>query len=322
MNPVIEHSFTRYLAAKKSIDDRSLNRHVWGGLSREIGASDAGAPYRILEVGAGIGTMVDRVLEWDLFSGLKNASAGPVEVNFTLVDDQPENCREMRRRLESLGSGPSTSLEDPGSLIHVERSDLNISVTIEAADLFGYLDREREQTWDLLIAQALLDTVHLPSALPALLRVLRPGGLFLFSINFDGCTIFQPEIGSQDDIIAALYHQTMDERVIDGLASGDSRTGRHLYHRIQAAGAEVLAMGASDHVICAGTDGYLDDDAYFLHFIVNTVERSLSGHPELSRSDFDAWVEQRHKQIDRHELVYIAHQLDVLGRRPDLRARA
>jgi len=29
---------------------------------------------------------------------------------------------------------------------------------------------------------------------------------------------------------------------------------------------------------------------------------------------FDEWINERHAQIDRHELIYIAHQLDFLGR--------
>ena len=45
--------YARYLAAKTTVDDRALNRHVLAELRRLM---PAGAP-RVLEVGAGLGTM-------------------------------------------------------------------------------------------------------------------------------------------------------------------------------------------------------------------------------------------------------------------------
>src|SRR5712675_1672085 len=52
--------YARYLAAKTTVDDRALNRHVLAELRRLM---PAGAP-RVLEVGAGLGTMVARLMDW------------------------------------------------------------------------------------------------------------------------------------------------------------------------------------------------------------------------------------------------------------------
>src|SRR5579862_10064640 len=52
--------YARYLAAKTTVDDRALNRQVLTELRRLM---PAGAP-RILEVGAGLGTMVARLMDW------------------------------------------------------------------------------------------------------------------------------------------------------------------------------------------------------------------------------------------------------------------
>src|SRR5579864_7925246 len=52
--------FARYLAAKTTVDDRALNRHVLDELRRLM---PAGAP-RVLEVGAGLGTMLARLVDW------------------------------------------------------------------------------------------------------------------------------------------------------------------------------------------------------------------------------------------------------------------
>ena len=52
--------YARYLAAKTTVDDRALNRHVLAELRRLM---PVGAP-QVLEVGAGLGTMVARLMDW------------------------------------------------------------------------------------------------------------------------------------------------------------------------------------------------------------------------------------------------------------------
>jgi hypothetical protein len=167
---------------------------------------------------------------------------------------------------------------------------------------------------------------HHLEALPRLLAeagpLLKPGGLFYSTITFDGATILQPEIDLELDArIEALYHQTMDERITADQPSGDSRSGRHLFGHLRDAGVELLDAGGSDWVVFAGPGGYPADEAYFLHFIVHTIQTALQGHPRLDAARYAArfadWIEQRHQQIERGELVYIAHQLDFLGRLPE-----
>lgn len=51
--------FQRYLAAKRTVDDRSLNRHVWGALAKLMKPD-----RRVIEVGCGIGTMPGRLRGW------------------------------------------------------------------------------------------------------------------------------------------------------------------------------------------------------------------------------------------------------------------
>ncbi|MCA9873398.1 MAG: class I SAM-dependent methyltransferase [Ardenticatenaceae bacterium] len=277
-------SFARYLAAKKSVDDRALNAHVWRSMAQAVTAM-GGA--HVLEVGAGIGTMVERWHERGLWP----------PVSYTAVDANPENVAAAQERLAPLK----------------EQAQL----TVTAVDLYDFIAQiEGRQTWDVLLAHAFLDLVDVPTALPALFSLLRAGGLFYFTLNFDGATILQPTIDPLFDArIEALYHRTMDERRVNGRASGDSQTGRHLFTELRHAGGEILAAGSSDWVVFAGADGYPDDEAYFLHFIVNTMHEALSGHPELDKDYFNAWIAHRHAQIESGDLVYVAHQLDFLGRK-------
>lgn len=280
--------FDQYLAAKKSVDDRALNRGVWERLAAELPArTTAGRPARILEIGAGTGAMIERILDW----GLVEAAA------ITALDVDPANIEVARQRLK-------------------RRTNDRLALRLIAADLFDFLARPAasQQSWDLLIAHAFLDLVDLPSTLPRLTPLLKPGGLAYFTLNFDGATLFQPAIDPLlDEQIERLYHRTMDKRRVKGRPSGDSRTGRHLFGQLRQAGFDILAAGASDWVVFAGPEGYPAEEAIFLRFIIQTVKQALAGHPELDPDRFREWLTQRRRQIDSGELVYIAHQLDFLA---------
>ena len=52
--------YARYLAAKATVDDRALNGHVLAELRRLMPACTP----RVLDVGAGLGTMVARLMDW------------------------------------------------------------------------------------------------------------------------------------------------------------------------------------------------------------------------------------------------------------------
>ena len=298
--------FIRYLAAKKGLDDRSLNRQVWDHLVRALRDRADSAPLRVLEVGCGIGTMLERLLE----RGLLTRAA------YTGIDVEPEFIRAAAQRLHAYAAARQVPLTvDAGGAMLFTTPAQDVRITLEAADLFDFLDREPgKSAWDLLVAHAVLDLIDLPTALPRLLSRLAPGGLFYFTLNFDGATILEPPIDPDlDALIEALYHRTMDTRRDRGRPSGSSRTGRQLFGHLQEAGARLIAAGSSDWVVFPGPDGYPGDEAYFLHFIIDTIGQALHGHPELAGSRFQAWIDQRHRQIEARELIYIAHQLDFLG---------
>lgn len=279
-----ESDFARYLSAKKTVDDRALNGHVWQVFVENLPAK---RPLRVLEVGCGSGAMLERLAE---------RGALPDDVEYTAVDIDPANVQVAQERAAALPPG--------------------WTVEFEAADVFAFAERERgRRVWDVLIAHAFLDLVPLDTALPQLFDLLASRGLVYFTINFDGETILQPVIDVVfDQRVLALYHRTMDERLVDGRPSGHSHTGRRLFAHLPAAGAEILAAGGSDWVVFGGPDGYPASEAAFLHFIVDTIGGALHGHPELERHLFAAWIAQRHAQIDAGTLVYIAHQLDFCGR--------
>lgn len=301
------YNFTRYLAAKKSVDDRALNKTVWESLSRSVASYPVEDRLQVLEIGAGIGTMIERTLDWRLLT----------RATYLALDAEHANISEASSRLPSWGSDNGYRVETVApDNIRIRGKDQDLLVKLETADVFEFLDRELVNSkWDVLVANAFLDLIDVPSTLPALLSLLKPGGLFYFTITFDGATIIQPEIDHAFDAkIEALYHETMDRRVIGGKPSGDSRTGRHFFDQVRSAGATLIEAGASDWVVFAGPDGYRGDEAYFLHFIIHTVGSALKGQPTLDEERLAWWVRERQKQIEQGRLVYIAHQMDFVGR--------
>jgi hypothetical protein len=288
--------YSRYLAAKKTVDDRALNRSVLADLRPLMPQG----PCRVLEIGAGLGTMVARLLEWQVLS------AG----EYTLLDVDRRLLRDSRAWLCEWATArglPTRPLADG-----VRLGELRVRLV--EAELGDHLEAGHGDPADLLIANAVLDLVDVPSLLPGLLQLLVPGGAYWFTVNFDGESIFQPDHPDDDEVLGA-YHRTMDSRVRFGRTAGESRTGRHLFGHLRAAGAPPLAAGSSDWVVLAGPDGtYPDDEASFLGTILQTVQDALDG--PAAPAGLADWLAVRRRQLSTGELVYLAHQLDVAGRAP------
>jgi SAM-dependent methyltransferase len=291
--------YPRYLAAKTSVDDRALNRHVLAELRRLM---PAGQP-RVLEVGAGLGTMVARLIDWGA------VTAG----EYILLDAD----RQLLDRSRQWMSDWAASRDLRSDLLPDGLRVGDLRVRLVHAELGSYLEAAHGLPADVLIANAVLDLVDVPAVLPGLLRLLVPGGIYWFTINYDGETIFAPSHPLDDQIMQA-YHRDMDERFRYGRRAGESRTGRRMFHYLTDAGAPALAAGSSDWVVHAGPDRkYPGDEAYFLRCILNTVADALHDRRDREApADLAGWLAERGRQLDAGELVYVAHQLDFAGRSP------
>jgi SAM-dependent methyltransferase len=291
--------YARYLAAKTTVDDRALNRQVLAEMGRLM---PAGAP-RVLEVGAGLGTMVARLMDWNAV----------VAGEYILLDADRQLLNGSRRWLRDWADERGLRCDPLPDGLRV--GDLRVRPL--HAELGSYLEAAHGAPADVLIANAVLDLVDVPAVLPGLMRLLVPGGVYWFTMNYDGESIFEPGHPHDDQIMQA-YHRDMDERFRYGRSAGESRTGRHLFHYLRAAGAPALAAGPSDWVVHAGPDGtYPGDEAYFLRSILNTIQNALRNRQDwIEPADLADWLAERGRQLAAGELVYIAHQLDFVGRSP------
>lgn len=280
----MEYDFVRYLEAKKSVDDRALNREVADAMKRFVRSFQG--DLRILEIGAGHGAMIERLAAEGLLGRASYTAVDPDEASLAVARE----CFESDTRVREL--------------------------ELQAAALNEFASSCTGE-WDLVIAHAVLDLLDLDQAIPVLESLCVPEGGFYFTINFDGETIFEPIVDPVLDAeIVERYHATMDARIVDGKRSGHSRTGRRLFGALAERGALIEQVGSSDWIVWPRDGAYADEEAYFLHFIVATVERALAGSPGLEGARLKRWAAVRHAQIERGTLVYLAHQLDFFGRWP------
>jgi hypothetical protein len=301
-------SFPRYLLAKQTVDDRALNKDVLAALKSHLPQET----LSVIEVGAGIGTMLTRLLRWGIL---------PPFVDYTSLDSNPENITFAQTWLPQWAGEHGYQVEQPSASTirlsvpqsvtpsaHIRSSasksaPASVTIHILCADLFDYI-RSAPTPADLLIAHAFLDLLPLPESLPELLSLTK--NLAWLTLNFDGMTTFAPALNPElDSAIEAAYHRTMDTRP----GGGDSRSGRHLFGYLDQAGAQIVSAGASDWVVYPVEGEYPADEAYFLQFILHFFEESLGHLSELA-----GWLEKRQEQIEQGQLVYMAHQIDFLAR--------
>lgn len=297
-------SFERYLEVKRALDDRSLNRHVWNRLLEALPPCAPSAPMNILDVGAGLGSMLERLVAWGLSGDLR----------YCLLERDPQLVARMGCHLRSWAHSQGWRINTGASGELVFRgAERTVVCELLCADLFDagwHLGRR----WDLVVSHAFLDLVDVASALPLLFSLLQADGLYYFTLVFDGDTIFRPLIDETlDRRVATLYHASMDRGGSSAATGGRSQTGRRLLELLVEARAPILGAGSSDWLV---HPPYGPGEPYFLRHILHFVETALQGCSAGERERLDAWLELRRRHIAEERLVYIAHQIDVVGRPP------
>jgi len=277
---------------------------VWQALVEGLRPLRGASPLRVVEVGAGLGTMIERLLE--------RSALG--DADYTAIDASPALPERAAARLEAWaaarGAGWQRRAEDEW---RIRTASGSMSVRWIVASLFDDLSLE---PFDLVLAHAFLDLVDLDRALPRLAGILRPGGLLYASLNFDGMTVFLPELEAEaDTAIVDAYHASMDARRDGPHPAGGSRTGRRLLTALPRLGFDVVAAGASDWIVLPRGGAYPGDEAFFLEMILDMVERSVGASGAVEEGRLSRWLEVRRRQVARGELVFLAHQVDVLARR-------
>ena len=291
--------FRRYLRAKRSVDDRALDRRVLATFREAAAERAVDGPLRVLEVGAGIGTMLARFLEWDaLPTG---------EISYTAVDVDADTVAGIEPYLREWAEGRDVSVSATGGKIALEGSERTVELGVVAEDAVAYAGNHPGE-FDALVGSALLDILEL-DALEPLLGALSPGGVYYFPITFDGATRFYPAHPADRDI-ERRYHDHMDAK-----PGGNSRAGGAVLEWLRRTeGVRVSGVAGSDWIV-RPTDGeYPADEAFFLGCILDSVESAVDEVTDGTAEELDEWMACRRAQLGEGELCYLTHQLDLLGR--------
>ena len=297
-------SMQRYLESKRSVDDRALNRRVLSRFADGLTARarERDGPVRLVEVGAGVGAMVHRLAAWDVL---------PPRLSYRAVDVDEGSIAYAGERLPEWLADEGYAVERRGDGLLARKEsggvDRRLEISLETADAFAI-----EGTADAVVACAFLDVVDLEAALSTVAGLLRDGGLLYAPITFDGGTGFVPT-HPLDDRIERLYHRHMDELRDE---PGSSRAGSRAIARLPDAGFSLLEVGGADWIVHPHGNAYPDDEDVFVDHLLGTIDGALAAYPQsvLEPADRERWIELRRGQLDRCELVFVAHHLDLLAR--------
>lgn len=290
--------FQRYLRAKQTVDDRALDRRLIESLRTELTerAASSDEPLRILELGAGIGTMITRCLEWGILPD------GTVQ--YTAVDLSEESIGALPGYVREWSDDRGQTVTDDGTLsVGTDRTRVEIDAVVAEGVEYA---RGSEVGYDLVMGVALLDLIE-RTELPSVLGAVADGGLYYFPITFDGGTRFHPAHPA-DRGVERLYHAHMDRK-----AGGSSRAGGETLARLQRQPGVSVDAAGSDWIVKPVDGQYPGDEAALLRHILGTIESAVT---EVASGEFDSleeWLACRRRQVDDAELLYHTHQLDLFG---------
>lgn len=286
-----------YLSAKKLIDDASLNPKVWAELLNILQTRQSDSQsVRILEIGAGIGTMIERLLQ----SGLL------LNCDYTTLELEPGFDVVARQRLENWcrRHDGRLSLESDGTW-RVAQGNSRVNILWTCSDAMNLSRYFQDGAFDLMIGHAVVDLLPVPLCMPAMLECLADSGAFYFSLNYAGVTSFHPPHPT-DQAISEAYNADMDSR-FPALDWKPSQTGILLGPWLSGQGHTILAEGSSNWNLTSATGSALPANR-FIGNILDTIAKALNGMPGL-----DNWLQGRYEQLQRGELTLHAGNHDYLG---------
>jgi hypothetical protein len=311
-------AFDSYLDAKRETDERSLHEPTWraylaflAGRARPGPAGAAPDRPAVLELGTGLGSMLDRTLRGLApgagFVGGDGFGAG---LAYVAVDTSQDLLEVLRRRFAAPPYGrpalePETRCGD-------------------ALDELAKLAAEGRR-FDAVVSHAFVDLVDIPRLASAVSKVLVPRGIFYSSLVFDGITAFIPspaDTAEADDRYIGAYHRSM-RRPWNGsfqpgnglpFAHEDGASGRRLLALLAERPWMVQSAGPSDWLILPVRSSVSEDErtvvAKMLGFFSESVGEALSGE---ERDAFESWLETKRARLAAGELGFYAHHLDVLA---------
>lgn len=287
--------YVDYLDTKRSIDDLSLNPQVWQAMADWVIARQQGdKSLRILEIGAGIGTMIERLLDAELLH----------QCEYTAVELEPGFRDAAMQALQFWADNHDYQfVEQKTAVWSLVSNEKNITIRWIHGDALQIGQQFEPATFDLIIGHAVIDLLPVPLCMPEILARLGKEGAYYFSLNYAGETQFLPPLSADQKIFQA-YNADMDKR-FPGLDWQPSQTGHLLGPWLSAQGHPVIVEGDSDWELQSNPER---PDNLFIANILDTIETALAGMPGLAE-----WLVTRRQQLNAGMLKFYASNHDYFG---------
>jgi SAM-dependent methyltransferase len=290
--------FADFLAAKYPLDERSLNPSVavaWVRGLQHMPVLDC------LDVGAGTGATVRRMLEW--------RTSRPWRLTLLECDhDLIENARTAAlQRLTERGYRPAWHGE------RLESRDGRFVVRFVAGQLESYRPQGR---FDAIVAHAVMDLLPLGSALERFARWLRPEGYLYATVNYDGATELAPAYRDAmlESELAACYDASMEARKRGGESTGGAHCGERLQALLPRYGFDTVCAGRSDWHIRPIEGRYPDQDEACLAVLIGLIAKEANAADRFDAGAVARWRDDRMRRIETRQLELRVRNRDVLAR--------
>src|SRR5687767_13593245 len=126
-------SFSEYLLSKQTVDERALNQHVYETFKSVLSMNlppGRNSPLKIIEVGAGIGTMPVRLLRRGLLT----------HADYIAVDEMPGNIACALDWIPQWAAQSGLAVERPAARqLRLFDQDRELRLTFEQADVFDFI---------------------------------------------------------------------------------------------------------------------------------------------------------------------------------------
>jgi len=286
--PRTAHTFNypRYLKALQSVSARAQSDALYQQFLDALAAraDETRAPLRLLEIGAGRGDQMERILD--------DMAARDTVVHYTALEPQPENRTVTESVAESYVAGLHTVTVQPTPLLDVAT--------------------ENGIAYDAIVAPSVLDLMPLHDALATVEALLSETGILYAPLTFAMGTKLAPypsaRTAGTEHKVTSIYHNSIRQK-------NNIEKGMYPAHEISSWAnmrSAHLTMQGSDWVIAPSKKTYYQDEAYALQSILAFMHDEAEQVATIPQPDLDSWWTTRMRMLHNNTLIYTANQFDLL----------
>ncbi|MBN2551555.1 MAG: hypothetical protein JXB06_02245 [Spirochaetales bacterium] len=321
--PGITVDFATYLEAKFAIDSASLNPGLYRRFREHL---ERTPDARILDLGTGTGAMLRRIIDFDLRGRVRLVGVDREKKNLAAAKGRVrESLRKRGYRLRPIRESSRARR------INAEKQGCELVVDLLGGDLLDERTTASLEAFHCITAHAFMDLMPLEPAVAVILSLLKAGGIFYPTLNYDGQTVLLPEYDQPgfERRVLRIYDRSMECRRLGGRKTGGALSGRRLYRALLDGGLAILGMGSSDWNVFPHGGVHGAREKIFLTAVLSMIAGEArqyraaagpsGGTGAKSRLDptlLEDWQARRLEDVEEGRLSLVVHQLDILAGLP------